>query len=72
MEFGSWGIEKAVQRVWKAVQALIRQWIAQPRESKGSFDVTQDPVFLMEGYESDAPADFSINPDKYLYEKTVQ
>lgn len=34
-----------------------------------SFDVTQDPVFQMEGYDSDAPADFSTNLDKYLYGK---
>ncbi len=32
-----------------------------------SFDVTQDPVYQMEGYESNAPEDLSSNLDKYLY-----
>ena len=30
-------------------------------------DVAEDPVFKMEGYESDAPADSSINLDEHLY-----
>ncbi len=30
-------------------------------------DVTDDPVFTMEGYESDAPKDLSLNLDKYIY-----
>ena len=34
---------------------------------KGPFDVTQDPIFQMEGYESNAPADLSTNLDQYLY-----
>jgi hypothetical protein len=32
-----------------------------------TFDVTQDPIFQMEGYESDAPTDLSANLDQYLY-----
>ncbi len=31
------------------------------------FDITQDPIYQMEGYDSDAPADLSVNLDKYLY-----
>lgn len=38
-------------------------------EVENPFDVTQDPVFQIEGYESDAPADLSVNLDKYLYGK---
>lgn len=30
-------------------------------------DVTQDPVYQMEGYDSDVPADFSARVDDYLY-----
>jgi hypothetical protein len=30
-------------------------------------DITQDPIYQMEGYDSDAPADLSVNLDKYLY-----
>ncbi len=36
-------------------------------EVSESFDVTQDPVYQMEGYESDAPPDLSVNLYKYLY-----
>jgi hypothetical protein len=32
-------------------------------EVKESFEVTQDPVYQMEGYESDAPPDLSVNLD---------
>lgn len=31
------------------------------------FDITQDPLYQMEGYDSDGPEDLSINLDKYLY-----
>lgn len=34
---------------------------------KEEFDITRDPVYQMEGYDSDAPSDLSINLDKYLY-----
>lgn len=34
-----------------------------------SFDVTQDPIYQMEGYDSGSPADLSVNLDKYLYGK---
>jgi PHD/YefM family antitoxin component YafN of YafNO toxin-antitoxin module len=36
-------------------------------KNRESFDVTQDPVFQMEGHDSDAPADLSASLDKYLY-----
>ncbi len=60
-------LERAAKRAGKAVQAFINEWIAKLPEMEESFDVTQDPVFLMEGYESEAPVDLSVNLDKYLY-----
>ena len=60
-------LEQAAKRIGKSVQALIHDWIAQLLESEEPFDVTQDPVFQMEGYESEAPADLSVNLDHYLY-----
>lgn len=60
-------LEKAAKRVDKSVQAFISEWIVQLPEVEESFDLTQDPVFQMEGYDSDAPADLSVNLDKYLY-----
>ncbi|HEO64361.1 MAG TPA: hypothetical protein ENI73_00675 [Spirochaetes bacterium] len=32
-----------------------------------AFDITQDPVYQMEGYDSEAPKDLSVNFDKYFY-----
>jgi predicted DNA-binding protein len=60
-------LEQAAKRSGKSVQALILDWIRQLLESEEPFDVTQDPVFQMEGYESEAPADLSLNLDDYLY-----
>ena len=60
-------LEQAAKRSGKSVQALILDWIVQLPESEEPFDVTQDPVFQMEGYESEAPADLSVNLDDYLY-----
>jgi len=60
-------LSKAAERVGKSVQALVYDWISQLPEIKESFDVTNDPVFTMEGYESDAPKDLSMNIDKYIY-----
>jgi hypothetical protein len=60
-------LEQAAGRVGKSIQSLISEWIVQLPEGEGTFDVTQDPIFRMEGYESEAPADFSVNLDQYLY-----
>lgn len=60
-------LERAAKSAGKAVQLFISEWIAKLPEAEESFEVTQDPVFLMEGYESEAPDDFSANFDKYLY-----
>lgn len=60
-------LERAAKRAGKAVQTFIHEWIARLPEPEESFDVTQDSVFLMEGYESEAPTDLSVNVDKHLY-----
>ena len=57
----------AAQKIGKSVQTLLHEWINQLPELEESFDVTQDPVFQMEGYDSDAPSDLSIHFDTYLY-----
>ncbi len=37
------------------------------------FDITKDPIYQLDGYDSDGPADLSVNIDKYLYgEKNVK
>ncbi len=60
---------KTADKFGKSVQALIHEWINQMPEldKQETYDVTEDPVFLMEGYESNAPSDLSSNLDKYLY-----
>ena len=60
-------LERVAARSGKTVQALIRDWIAQLLDSDEPFDITQDPVYRMEGYDSEAPTDLASNLDKYLY-----
>jgi len=60
-------LEERAKRAGKSVQALIYEWIAKLLEVKEPFDVTQDPIYQMEGYESEAPIDLSVNFDKYPY-----
>ncbi len=62
-------LEKAAKQSGKSIQTFIYEWIIQLPEIEESFDVTQDPVFQMEGYDSDAPPDLSFNLDRYLYEE---
>ena len=58
---------KVANYVGKSIQELFQEWISQLPEVDEDYDVTGDPVFQMEGYESDAPSDLSINIDNYLY-----
>jgi len=58
---------KVANYVGKSIQELLQEWISQLPEVDEDYDVTGDPVFQMEGYESDAPSDLSINIDNYLY-----
>lgn len=51
----------------KSIQELFQEWVSQlPQVDE--YNVIEDPVFQMEGYESEAPSDLSINIDRYLYE----
>ena len=62
--------EVTEEDIWAALSfatELIHDWIVRLPDVEESFDVSQGPVFQMEGYESDAPADLSVNLDKYLY-----
>jgi hypothetical protein len=58
---------KEAKQVGKSVQEFIYSWIKQLPEIEETFDVTQDPIYTMEGFESEAQTDLSINPDKYIY-----
>lgn len=60
-------LKKAAKNAGKSVQTFIYEWLLQLPELNSSFDVTQDPIFQMEGYDSDAPPDLSVNIDKYIY-----
>lgn len=62
-------LEESARDVGKATSVLAQEWIRQRLpELEEAFDVTQDPVYQMEGYDSEAPEDLSIHLDKYLYE----
>ena len=61
-------LENSAQRIGKSTHVLVQEWIRRHLpELEDSFDVTQDPVYQMEGYDSQAPEDLSVNLDKYLY-----
>jgi hypothetical protein len=60
-------LEHAAEQAGQSVQAFIADWIARLPEDEEVFDVTQDPIFQLEGYESEAPADLSVTIDQYLY-----
>ncbi|MCP4702397.1 MAG: hypothetical protein GY862_36880 [Gammaproteobacteria bacterium] len=47
----------------KSVQEMFQEWVSGLPEVDEHYDVTRDPVFKMEGYESNAPADLSINKE---------
>ncbi|MEK7728384.1 MAG: hypothetical protein AAB354_08205 [candidate division KSB1 bacterium] len=68
-ESDSQRLEQVAERAGKSVQILIHDWITRLLESETSFDVTQDPVFQMEGYDSKAPEDLSAKLDHYVYGK---
>ena len=50
-----------------SIQELVKDWLDRMLDLTEPFDITQDPIFLIEGYESDSPSDLSINVDKYIY-----
>lgn len=60
-------LERSAKQAGKTIEAFINELIAQLPESEQPFDVTQDPIYKIEGYDSDAPEDLSVHIDKYLY-----
>lgn len=60
-------LEQMVKQSGKPVDTLIRNWILQFSEDLQYIDVTQDPIYTMTGYDSNAPNDFSENIDAYIY-----
>lgn len=58
---------QAARKLKKSVPTLVHEWINQLPDSEESFDVTQDPVFQMDGYDSAAPTNLTANLDTYLY-----
>lgn len=60
-------LEKTAKTSGKSIDVLIHELVVQLPDREESFDVTKDPIYQMEGYDSDAPPDLSSNLDKYLY-----
>ena len=60
-------LAKAAYQFGKPVQEFLHDRIAHLPDVDDSVDVTQYPVFRMEGYDADAPSDLSVNIDSYLY-----
>ncbi len=60
-------LEHTAKKMGTSVQGILHEWISQLPEVDKFFDVTKDPVFQMEGYDSEAPPDLSTHLDDYLY-----
>jgi hypothetical protein len=60
-------LKKAAEEAGKSIQALIYEWIDQLPALEEDFDITQDPLFNIEGFDSEAPEDLASNLDHYLY-----
>jgi len=60
-------LENMAKLEGKSIQEVIQDWLDKMLDITEPFDVTQDPIFLMEGYDSNSPSDLSINVDKYIY-----
>lgn len=50
----------------KSVQNFLHDWMTQLPDQDESLDVTQDPVFQMQGDSGEGPADLSQQIDRYL------
>ena len=60
-------LEQESQRLGEAIESMIVRWISELPEIEDDFDITSDPLFNFEGFESQASDDLSINADDYLY-----
>ena len=64
-------LEKTARDAGKSVQEVIQQWIAELPDETLGFDITQDPIFQLEGYDSGTPDDLAANLDSYLYHQDI-
>ena len=64
-------LEKVARDAGKSVQEVIQEWIAELPEERPVFDITQDPIFQLEGYDSDAPENLASDLDSYLYHQST-
>ena len=60
-------LQKTARDAGKSVQEVIQDWIAELPDEKATFDITQDPLYQFEGYDSDALEDLASDLDSYLY-----
>jgi hypothetical protein len=66
-------LQKMAEESGRTVQDVIQDWIAQMPHAQplSGIDITQDPIYQFEGYDSDAPTDLAENLDKYLYRVNI-
>lgn len=65
-------LKKAAKLAGKSVQVFIYERVTRLLDNFESFDITKNPVFKMEEYNSEAPANLFSNLDKYLYGEEYQ
>lgn len=63
-------LENIANEAGKSKEAIIENLILDfLNNSETMNDILDDPLYAMEGYESDEPEDFSKNIDDYLYKE---
>jgi len=64
-------LENEAKRAGIGIEKLILDWISKLPEADETFDITSDPLYNFEGFETDAPDDLSLKADEYLYAEKV-
>jgi len=62
-------LQKAAQRAGKSIGDLVHELIATHPLKEDPFDVTNDPLYLFEGFEVKAPPSLASQVDRYLYKR---
>jgi hypothetical protein len=60
-------LEKISRTSGKSIDKVIVELIDKAPNKSKKDRIKDDPMYKMEGYDVDVPADFSLNHDRYLY-----
>ncbi len=60
-------LQQTARHSGKSIKSLIEEWILQLPNETESTEVSNDPLFQIEGFDSEAPRDYSSKIDSYLF-----